>query len=106
MVQILENENFIQFADFVNCEVWLLNRTSDCYLDLRIVNIPEITESTLPSVEKLPKLLTEILNKNGNLDYQILTDNPQNFMIHTYVCEYNRFDIKEIKNYDESGIDC
>ena len=37
-----------------------------------ICNIPEITESTLPTVEKLPKLLTEILNKHGKLDYQIL----------------------------------
>lgn len=102
MIQILENENFIQFADFSNCEVWLLNRIKDSesYLDVRIVNIPEITESTLPSVEKLPKLLTEVLNKHGKLDYQILTDNPKNYMIHTYVCEYDRFNIKEPIIYD------
>lgn len=100
MIQILENEKYIQFADFKNNEIWLLNRTSDCYLDPRIVNICEITESTLPIVQKLPKLLTEILRKNESLDYHIITDNPQNYMIHTYVCEYNRFDIKEPVIYD------
>lgn len=102
MVIILENEKFRQFVDLnsTDNEVWLLNRTSDCYLDERIVNIPEITESTLPTVEKLPKLLTEILKKHGNLDYQILTDNPKNYMIHTYVCEYERFNIQEPVIYD------
>lgn len=100
MIQILENEKFIQFADFKNNEIWLLNRTSDCYLDPRIINICEITESTLPIVYKLPKLLTEILKKHGTLDYHVITDNPQNYLIRTYVCEYKRIQIKEPILYD------
>lgn len=101
MVKILENENYRQFINLnSDDEIWLLNRISNCYLDERIVNIPEITESTLPSVEKLPKLLTEIYNKFGTLDYQILTDDPKKYMIHSYICEYERFVIKEPVIYD------
>ena len=100
MVKIIENERFVQFVNLNNEKVWLLNRSCDCYLDSRIVNIPEITESTLPSVEKLPKLLTEILTTEGILDYQIITDDPKKYQIHTYVCEFSRFNIKELPNYD------
>lgn len=48
-VQILEDESYIKYADFDNSEVWLLNKTTDDELDSRIINIPEVTESLLPS---------------------------------------------------------
>ncbi len=110
-VQILENENFIEKADFENCEVWLLNRTNEEELDERIINIQEITESLSPSAIKFPMLLTEINNKypveevldeDGELinvesgfDYEILTDNKENFSIHTYVCDEEKIKIIE-----------
>ena len=106
LVQILENENFLPFADFENNEIWLLNRTLTGYLDLRIINIPEITESSISIAEKLPKVLTKILEKHGKLDYQIVTDNPENYKIFSYICEYDKFKIKELITYDQSGIDC
>lgn len=31
-VQIVENEDLLQYADFGNCEVWLLNRTNNASL--------------------------------------------------------------------------
>lgn len=98
MVQIIENENFIKFADFDNYDVWLLNKVTYQDIDNRVINISEITESTLPNTEKLPKLLTEILNKYNKLDYQIITDDPKKYMIHVYVCDYNKFNIKELHN--------
>lgn len=95
MVQIIENEDFIQFADF-NKDVWLLNRTNNEDIDNRVVNIAEITESFLPSSQKLPKLLTEILNRYGNLDnYEVLTDDIENFAVKNYVCELSK--IKTVK---------
>lgn len=95
MVQIIENEDFIQFADF-NKDVWLLNRTNNEDIDNRVVNIAEITESFLPSAQKLPKLLTEILNRYGNLDnYEVLTDDIENFAVKNYVCELSK--IKTVK---------
>lgn len=106
MVQILENEKFLPFADFEKNEIWLLNRTLTGYLDLRIINIPEITESSISIAEKLPKVLTKILEKHGKLDYQIVTDNPENYKIYSYICEYDKFNIKELITYDQSGIDC
>lgn len=95
MIQIIENENFIQFADF-NKDVWLLNRTTTKAIDERVINIPEVTESLLPTATKLPKLLTEILNRYGNLDnYEVLTDDIENFAVKNYVCELSK--IKTVK---------
>lgn len=108
-VQILENENFIEKADFENCEVWLLNKTTEEEIDERIINISELTESLEPSALKLPKLLTAIyekyptiesFNENGELisaelgfDYEILTDNKENYAINTYVCDVEKIKI-------------
>lgn len=92
MVQIIENEDFIQYADF-NKDVWLLNRTNCDEIDSRVINISEITESLFPTAEKFPKLLTEILNKYGTLDYEVLTDNKENFVVKSYVCETSKIKI-------------
>lgn len=108
-IQILENEKFIEYADFDNAEVWLLNRSSDEELDERIINISELTESMLPDSHKFPQLLTYIYERHpditetdeeGNVmivepsfDYEILSDNIENFAIHSYTC-----DIQKIRN--------
>ena len=105
-IQILENENFIKNADFENCEVWLLNRTNEEELDERIINISELTESLEPSALKLPRLLTaiyekyptiesfnedgELINVEPGFDYEILTDNKENYAIHTYICDVDK----------------
>ena len=109
IIQVVENENLLQYADFENYEVWLLNRTTDNEIDERIINIPELTESLGPSVLKLPRLLTSIyekyppiesFNEDGELvniepgfDYEILTDNKENYAIHTYVCDADKIKV-------------
>lgn len=108
-IQILENESFIEKADFENYEVWLLNKTTEEEIDERIINVPELTESLEPSALKLPRLLTAIyekyptiesFNENGELinveagfDYEILTDNKENYAIHTYVCDVDKIKV-------------
>lgn len=93
-VQIIENENFINNANFENCEVWLLNRTNSEELDERVINISEITESMLPTCIKFPKLFTEISNKYflagiipDDFEYEIITDSSEKYMVHSYVCD-------------------
>lgn len=108
-VQIIEDESYIKYADFDNSEVWLLNRTNNDELDPRIVNIAEVTESLLPSSIKFPKLLTHIYEKHpveqeldgeGNIikvtipfDYEVVTDNMENYAIHSYVCDTSKIKV-------------
>ena len=93
-VQILENESFEKYADFENCEVWLLNRTNEEELNENIINISEITESLEPSAVKFPQLFTEISNKYfpegvipNDFEYEIITDSSEKYAVHSYVCD-------------------
>lgn len=108
-VQVVENENLLPYADFDNCEVWLLNRTTEEELDERVINVAEITESLLDTASKFPKLLTEIYNAHpaeqelddeGNIikvtipfDYEVVTDNMENYAIHSYVCDTSKIKV-------------
>lgn len=67
-VQIIESEKLEKYADFENCEVWLLNRETGKSLDSRLINISELTESALPSTHKFPQLMTEIFARHPNED--------------------------------------
>lgn len=93
-VQVVENENLLQYADFNNCEVWLLNRTNETPLTDDVINVSEITESMLDSASKFPKLLTEIYEKHGtDFDYEVITDNAEHFAIHAYTCDYDKIKV-------------
>lgn len=93
-VQIIEDESLLEYAEFDEADVWLLNRTTSSPLDERVVNVDEITQSLEPVVVKFPKLFTEIANKyfdNGliptDFAYQVVTKNPQNYIISYFVCD-------------------
>ena len=93
-VQVVENENFLQYADFANCEVWLLNRTTDEPLPSDVINISEVTESMLDSATKFPKLMTEMYAKHGdNFTYEVITDNADNFSFKAYTCDYEKIKV-------------
>ena len=101
-IQIIEDEDLLQYADLNTGEVWLLNRTTSTPLDLRIVNEQELTESHLPSVMKLPRLLGIIWERHPNevirnekgevigsemiFSYEVITKDRDRFMIRSYVC--------------------
>ena len=59
-VQIIEDESLLKYADFSNCRVWLLNRTTDEPLDPRVIDHTEITQSFSSNAEKFPLLFTKI----------------------------------------------
>ena len=65
-IQIVESEELLQYADFDRCEVWLLNRMSREELDARVINVPELSESPLPSSMKLPQLLSILWERYPN----------------------------------------
>lgn len=93
-IQIVENEDLLQYADFDNCEVWLLNRTNDTQLADNVINVSGITESLLDSATKFPRLLTEIYEKHGtDIDYEVITDVAEHFAVHAYTCDYEKIKV-------------
>lgn len=109
----LENEDFIQYADFKNSIVYLLNKTKDNveYPDELIIN--EISEDlTSTSAMKLPAMMsyankhylenysvtTTVINKETNeeqkrteftepFEYEIYTDSKDKYYIKVCVCD-------------------
>ena len=109
----LENEDFIQCADFTNSVVYLLNKTRDNmqYPDELIIN--EISEDlTSTSAMKLPAMMsyankhylenysvtTTVMNEETNeeqeqteftepFEYEVYTDNKDKYYIQVCVCD-------------------
>lgn len=100
----LENEDFIQYADFTNSIVYLLNKTKDNveYPDKLIIN--EISEDLLStSAMKLPAMMSyanqhylENCSKTAEdgeitftepFEYEVLTDNKSKYYIQVCVCD-------------------
>ena len=105
-VQIVENENLLQYADFDNCEVWLLNRTNDTPLTDDVINIPEVTESLLDSATKFPRLLTEIYEKHGtDIDYEVITDDAEHFAVHAYTCDYEKIKVTNLLKSQKAEVE-
>lgn len=104
-VQIVENEDLLTYADFDNCEVWLLNRTNDTPLTDDVINIPEVTESLLNSATKFPRLLTEIYEKHGtDIDYEVITDDAEHFAVHAYTCDYEKIKVTNLLKFQKAEV--
>ena len=121
----LENEDFIQYADFTNSVVYLLNKTKDNveYPDELIIN--EISEDlTSTSAMKLPAMMsyankhyldncsitTKVMNEETSeeqeqteftepFEYEVYTDNKDKYYIQVCVC-----DESAIKSLDKSEV--
>lgn len=105
-VQIVENEDLLQYADFGNCEVWLLNRTNDIPLADNVINIPEVTESLLDSATKFPRLLTEIYAKyDTDFDYEVITDDAEHFAVHAYTCDYEKIKVTNLLKSQKAEVE-
>ena len=100
----LENEDFIQYADFNNSVVYLLNKTKDNVEYPKELIINEISEDlTSTSAMKLPAMMS-YANEHylGNcsktaedgeitftepFEYEIYTDNKDKYYIRACVCD-------------------
>ena len=100
----LENEDFIQYADFTNSVVYLLNKTKDNVeypVELIINEISEDLTST--SAVKLPAMMSyanehylENYSKTAEdgeiaftepFEYEVYTDNKDKYYIQVCVCD-------------------
>ena len=118
----LENEDFIQYADFTNSVVYLLNKTKDDmqYPDELIIN--EVSEDlTSTSAMKLPAMMsyanehylencsvtTTVMNKETNeeqeqteftepFEYEVYTNDKSKYYVQVCVCD--EASIKTIAN--------
>ena len=63
--------------------------TTDCteFNGIPIIDIPEITESTLPNVEKMKELIAEI-NRRNSFEYKVLTADKEQYLVHNYICSF------------------
>ena len=114
----LENEDFIQYADFTNSVVYLLNKTKDNveYPDELIIN--EISEDlTSTSAMKLPAMMSyanehylENYSKTTEdgetifiepFEYEVFTDNRSKYFIQVCVCD--EASIKTIDGNENTG---
>ena len=122
----LENEDFIQYADFNNSVVYLLNKTRDNVEYPKELIINEISEDlTSTSAMKLPAMMsyanehylenysvtTTVINKETNeeqrqteftepFEYEVYTDDKDKYYIRVCVC-----DEANIKNIADNKVE-
>ena len=100
----LENEDFIQYADFNNSVVYLLNKTKDNVEYPKELIINEVSEDlTSTSAMKLPAMMSyanehylENCSKTAEdgeiaftepFEYEVYTDNKDKYYIQVCVCD-------------------
>ena len=52
-----------------------------------VIDIPEITNSTLPNGEKFKELISEI-NRRHSFEYKVLTDDVEAYAVKNYICDF------------------
>ena len=63
--------------------------TTDCteFNGIPIIDIPEITNSTLPNGEKFKELISEITRRHS-FEYEVLTADKEQYAVKNYICEF------------------
>lgn len=52
-----------------------------------VIDVPEITNSTLPNGEKFKELISEI-NRRHSFEYSVLTSDKEQYAVKNYICEF------------------
>lgn len=52
-----------------------------------VIDIPEITNSTLNNGEKFKELISEI-NRRHSFEYKVLTDDKEQYAVKNYICDF------------------
>lgn len=52
-----------------------------------IIDIPEITNSTLVNGEKFKSLISEI-NRRHSFEYEVLTNDKEQYLVSNYICSF------------------
>ena len=69
-------------------EVYPLFTTDVTEVDgIPVVDIPEITNSTLNNGEKFKELISEI-NRRHSFEYEVLTNDKEQYAVKNYICDF------------------
>ena len=52
-----------------------------------VIDIPEITESTLNNGEKFKEMISEI-NRRHSFEYEVLTNDKEQYSVKNYICSF------------------
>ena len=81
--ELLTTENVSGYA-----EVYTLFTTDIKEFEgIPVIDVPEITESTLNNGEKFKELISEI-NRRHSFEYSVLTDDKEQYAVKNYICEF------------------
>ena len=81
--ELLTKENISGYA-----EVYTLFTTDVTEVEgIPVIDIPEITESTLNNGEKFKELISEI-NRRHSFEYEVLTDDKEQYAVKNYICDF------------------
>ena len=81
--ELLTVENVKGYA-----EIYTLFTTDITELDgIPVIDIPEITDSTLVNGEKFKELISEI-NRRHSFEYSVLTSSKEQYAVKNYICSF------------------
>lgn len=81
--ELLTPENVKNYA-----EVYTLFTTDVTEVDgIPVIDIPEITNSTLNNGEKFKELISEI-NRRHSFEYNVLTNDKEQYAVKNYICDF------------------
>ena len=81
--KLLTPENVKNYAEVYT----LFPAESPEFNGIPIINIPEITESTLNNGEKFKELISEI-NRRHSFEYKVLTNDKEQYSVKNYICDF------------------
>lgn len=55
--------------------------------DIPVIDIPEITNSTLNNGEKFKEMISEI-NRRHSFEYEVLTNDKEQYSVKNYICSF------------------
>lgn len=81
--ELLTPENVKYYAEIYT----LCPTTVTEFEGIPVIDIPEITESTLNNGEKFKELISEI-NRRHSFEYKVLTNDKEQYAVKNYICEF------------------
>ena len=81
--ELLTPENVASYA-----EIYTLFTTDIKEVDgIPVIDIPEITNSTLNNGEKFKELISEITRRHS-FEYKVLTADKEQYVVRNYICDF------------------
>ena len=81
--ELLTTENVSGYA-----EIYTLFTTDIKEFEgIPVIDVPEITNSTLNNGEKFKELISEI-NRRHSFEYKVLTNDKEQYSVKNYICDF------------------